>query len=207
MIIPKPDQYMGSYMSKKRNSIQAILKIPLIILLIITGFFFSMFFSSTTSLSLDDTKILIETITMFFGFFGICAAQLLIFNGGRIDKLKDKKEKNEKQFEIEKELKHATKRSHTLKRYIMLTAIFYITALFCAIFLYSIQSLNIEYLTEYKNSLSTIGPNTIIQDPYIIRLIIPSLLSFTFLFLGLLTMIKLIQTTIQEQCDSFKDDL
>jgi|GEM_PF-2397339 len=180
-----------------------ILKMLGIIILIIIGFLFSMSFGASTIFSIDDTKILIETITVFFGFFGVCAAQLLVFNGGRIDKLKDKKEKYENNNQIKKELNHATKRSHTLKRYLILTSILYILSLFCAIFLFGIQSVSTEYLTNYKEY----GANIIAEDPTILVLLIPSIFAFMFLFLGLISMVKLIHSTIQEQCDSFKDDI
>jgi len=194
-------------MSKKRNKTQHTLKILGPIILSIVVFVFSMSFSASTALEINDTKILIETITMFFGFFGICVAQLLIFNGGRIDRLKEKRDKCENIDQIRKELKHATERSRTLKRYIILALLFFSTSLFCAIFLYSAQSINIDYLTEYKNAVIDYGSNILIKDPTILMFLIPSLSSIMFLFTGLVTMIKLIQSTIQEQCDSFKDDL
>jgi len=194
-------------MSKKRNNAQHALKILGLIILSIVVFVFSMSFSASTALEINDTKILIETITMFFGFFGICVAQLLIFNGGRIDRLKEKREKCENIDQIKKELKHATERSRVLKRYILLAIVFFSISLFCAIFLYSTQSINADYLIEYKNSIIDYGSNILIKDPSILMFLIPSLSSIMLLFTGLLTMIKLIQYTIQEQCDSFKDDL
>ncbi|MCL2691574.1 MAG: hypothetical protein FWE56_04880 [Candidatus Bathyarchaeota archaeon] len=98
-----------------------------------------MSFSASTALEINDTKILIETITMFFGFFGICVAQLLIFNGGRIDRLKEKREKCENIDQIKKELKHATERSRVLKRYILLAIVFLVFLYFALYFFIALK--------------------------------------------------------------------